>query len=276
MGAQVLGSLPAEEFPRVSEEPRIHLAVPRGEGDWGRFFRSRSLEFDLHVPERYRLLMGEEASVERRSPGYPRVSVDVPVELSYAGRTWRVHATTLGGGGMMLSVTDPPPVGAEIDLRFRPAKHLPVIRAKAKVLYQIPQKGTGVQFTEISPEDRQILLRLIHHRLADQRKYPRAPLVAQVEFEESMSLSFSRDVSLGGMFVETPQMAPVGSRVRLRFHLENGGPVIVAEAEVAYHVGKLGMGVRFNKISSDDRNRIGAYIAKWAAAADPTEASSSA
>lgn len=213
--------------------------------------------------------MSTQPWAERRSPEYPRVGVDLPVELSYAGKTLRERATTLGGRGMFLAFTSPLPLGCEIDLRFRPAKHLPVLQTKAKVLYQIPQKGTGVQFTEIDAQDRQMLLRLIHHRLADRRKYPRAPLATRVLCNESMSLAFSRDVSLGGMFVGTSQPVPVGSELRLRFHLEDGGPVIVADGEVAYQVEKLGMGVRFNDLSPDDRNRIEAYVGKSAVVTDP-------
>lgn len=205
---------------------------------------------------------------DTRSPNFPRVNVDLPVEVSYSGGTLRQRVTTLGGGGMFLALTDPFSIGVEIDVRFRPAKHLPVIQARARTLYQIRSRGLGVQFTEIDPEHRQMLLRLIHHRLAEQRKDPRAPLVTQVTCEQGMSLAFSRDISQGGMFVETPQPVAVGSQVGLRFHLNDGGPVIVASGEVTYQVGKLGMGVRFSEVSPTDRNRIEAYVAKSADLAD--------
>jgi len=57
-------------------------------------------------------------------------------------------------------------------------------------------QGAAVEFTEISPDNRHTLLRLIHQKSGDRRILRRAPLATQVESEQCMSLAFSRDVSL--------------------------------------------------------------------------------
>lgn len=203
---------------------------------------------------------------------YPRVSASFPVEYTVGDKTFHEHALTLGGGGLFLGVQQALTPGAEVTLRFRPAKHLPVIQAKGKVCYQVPGQGAAVEFTEVSPEHRRLLLRLIHHKTADKRHFPRAPLATQIECAECMSLAFSRDVSLGGMFIETKRPLPVGSRITLRFNLDDGGPIVAGLAEVTYEVLKLGMGVQFIDIAPPDRARIQTYVSKSEALPDPTRA----
>jgi c-di-GMP-binding flagellar brake protein YcgR len=161
------------------------------------------------------------------------------------------------------------PQGLELSLRFRPARHLPFIEAKARICYVVPGKGSGVEFTEITPEQHHLILRLIHHKTANRRRFPRVQLATQIYTKEEMSLAFSRDISLGGMFIETREPGPIGSEIDLRFHLDDGGPVVIAQAEVKYHVAKLGMGVSFIDMAPSDRKRIEAYIAKKPALPEP-------
>jgi c-di-GMP-binding flagellar brake protein YcgR len=154
------------------------------------------------------------------------------------------------------------PEGTEISLRFRPARHLTVMQVRGAIRYSLPGKGSGVEFVEIRHEDHQMILRLIHSKAASRRKHPRVPLATQIYCQECMSLAFSRDVSRGGMFVETRDPLPIGSEITIRFHLGDEGPIVVALAEVKYHVTKLGMGVHFLELSAADRKRIDEYVAK--------------
>jgi c-di-GMP-binding flagellar brake protein YcgR len=191
---------------------------------------------------------------------YPRLAVDLPVQILLSETSLRERATSLGGGGMFLAVTTPLELGTEVEIRFRPARHLPVIPVKAKVLYQIPEQGTAVEFTEIQPEHRQALVRLILYRRSHVRKVPRARMVTQVICPELLTLAYSRDISVGGMFIETHQSLPVDTRMNLRFHLEDDSPIVTAEAVVAYEVVGLGIGVRFWWISLEDRQRVADYV----------------
>jgi len=201
---------------------------------------------------------------------YPRVSVSFPVEYAVGDKTFRQRATTLGGGGLfLLGVEDLEPETL-ISIRFRPAKHLPVIEAKARVCYHLAGQGSALEFKEIRPEHRQILLRLIHHKTGDKRRYPRAALATQIECEQCVSLALSRDVSFGGMFIETDQPLPIDTRLKLRFNLDDDGPVVMAQAQVTYQVGKLGMGIEFVEVSPEDRKRIEAYVARSVILPDPT------
>ena len=191
---------------------------------------------------------------------YPRVEVNLPVDYTQEGDTNRARLLTLGGGGLFLGVEEPLALGTELIVRFRPAKHLPVVQATAQVRYQVPGEGIGIEFTDISPEHREMVLRLIHRLIAEKRRFPRKPFATQVEHEGGVFIGFSRDISTGGMFIETKEPISVGSKLKLRFHLDDVGPVLIETAEVRYTVQKLGIGVMFVDLSPDDQHRIDVFV----------------
>ncbi len=178
-----------------------------------------------------------------------------------SGQEWaRCVATTLGGGGLFLSNVESLEPGKEISVRFRPAKHLALILAKANVRYKMAGQGTGVEFTYITNEDRLRLLRMIHKKSGDRRKRPRAPLATQVLCDQVYSLAYSRDLSLGGMFVETAHPLSVGSPVKVRFNLDQKDLVVTAEAHVHYYLDKMGMGILFDDLSPEHQQAIEKYV----------------
>jgi c-di-GMP-binding flagellar brake protein YcgR len=193
---------------------------------------------------------------------YPRVEVDLAVECEFPGATHYTRASTLGGGGLFLALTQQLAPDTKLTIRFQPARHLPLMRATVRVCYQIADKGVGVEFAEIQPEDRQRILRLVLHRMVEKRKYRRKPFITQVTFNSGSSLAFSRSVGGGGMFIETKEPATVGSKLKLAFNLEDGGPIVRVTAEVRYLVTNLGIGVQFVDLSPSDRRRIDDYTSQ--------------
>lgn len=193
---------------------------------------------------------------------YPRVEVDLPVEYELQGPSHHTRALTLGGGGLFLAITQQVAPDTKLSIGFHPARHLPHVRATVRVCYQIVDKGVGVEFTEIRPEDRQMILRLVLHRIVEKCKYPRKQFVTQVGYHSGTFLGFSRGVSPGGMFIETKEPISVGSNLKLAFNLDDGGPTLRVTAEVRYVVTKLGMGVHFVELSPSDRSRIDVYTTK--------------
>jgi len=191
---------------------------------------------------------------------YPRTQVDIPTDCIWEGITHHTRALSLGGGGLFVQVAEPIAPDTELAVRLRPAGHLPVVKAEAQVRYCLPDRGVGVEFTEIRPEIRQKILRLILHRLEEKRRFPRAPFAAQVEHEGGMLIGFARSLCVRGMFIETKKPLAPGSQSRVRYHLGDGGPIIVATAEIKYSVAKLGMGVEFVDLSPADLKRIDAYV----------------
>ena len=178
------------------------------------------------------------------------------------GETLPSRILMLGGGGLLLELARELPPDTQIEVRFQPAHHLPVVEVTARVRYQFPNLGTGVEFVTIKPEDRQVILRIIIRRITERPRYSRRKFVTRVERDEGIFLGFSRDISVGGMFIETKTPFPEGYALKLRFHLDDGGPELVVEAEVCYMVMNLCMGIEFVDLSPSDRARIETYVGK--------------
>lgn len=60
--------------------------------------------------------------------------------------------------GMFVNTTRQMPEGAVLTLRFRLSRTGYEVRARAEVRYCLPGVGVGVEFVDISPEDRQAIM----------------------------------------------------------------------------------------------------------------------
>ena len=194
-----------------------------------------------------------------------------PVECRDGENKVEGRAAILGGGGILLEIAAPPPIGAEVELRFRPAKRFAMIKCKALVRYHLPGQGCAFEFTEISADDRQVILKLVDRKKDERRKHPRVRLATQVQCETAMLLTYSRDVSEGGMFIETETPLPPGSILTLRFNLDDAVSVM-AKGVVTYQIRKFGMGVQFIEVSPDDKKQIEAYVDRSHTVPQPTKA----
>jgi c-di-GMP-binding flagellar brake protein YcgR len=101
----------------------------------------------------------------------------------------------------------------------------------------------------------------------ERRRFERAPITAQVEYELTNSSSGpSRvrrnmaNISLGGMFITTEEPIRTGTRMVVRFELPNRHRVI-AVSRVCYARKGVGLGVEFLNLDDEDREEIEAYIA---------------
>ena len=95
------------------------------------------------------------------------------------------------------------------------------------------------------------------------RRHPRVTLRRDVscEWDGRRVQSQFGDVSLGGMFVDTPrQPFPPGATVDVTLLLSPAEPPLTAKAEVAYVQERLGMGLRFLDLEPEDQVRIGRYV----------------
>jgi uncharacterized protein (TIGR02266 family) len=81
-------------------------------------------------------------------------------------------------------------------------------------------------------------------------------------------LSKLTNVSIGGAFIRTGHVQPVGTKVGLTFRLPGDSRPIEALGEVMWvynqpgspRMNATGMGIRFVEIDPADRNRIGAFV----------------
>ena len=114
--------------------------------------------------------MTAEPQVPRK---YPRIRAPKGMLVGWksAGQTTATRLEIMGLGGLYLHAANPPRVGSTIELVL----DLPTgeVRARAIVRSSMPQKGMGIQFVQMRPEDRAKLNRY----LSRQNTSPEAPVV---------------------------------------------------------------------------------------------------
>ena len=67
-----------------------------------------------------------------------------------------------------------------------------------------------------------------------------------------------RDMSMGGLFIETPEPRPEGVLTRLHFLVQEGQ--IRADAVVRHAKSGAGLGVKFTALSEQDRPKLAALL----------------
>lgn len=106
----------------------------------------------------------------------------------------------------------------------------------------------------------------------ERRNHRRIPIKVLVKYErmDDFLEDYTANVSLGGMFIQTDDPLPLGTRFRLRFQLPNLTRTIEAEATVQWvhrpdEAGPLtaGMGVRFDELAATDRAEVEALLENW-------------
>lgn len=96
----------------------------------------------------------------------------------------------------------------------------------------------------------------------DRRQYRRAKLVAHVRCE-SLGLDdvlVTRDVSIGGVFIQTKKPLPRDSEVTLSFRLQPSQPPIQCRGKVVYSGKDVGMGIQFFDINEESRESIRKFV----------------
>ena len=109
--------------------------------------------------------------------------------------------------------------------------------------------------------------------MEEKRKYVRVPLVVKVTNKKTKEFHFfySRDISLGGMFLETRDPYPLGSDVELDFFIQaqdrkervvtNGKVARVQKYDVrAKEQPTPGMGIQFDNADPQALAMIGNFI----------------
>jgi hypothetical protein len=93
----------------------------------------------------------------------------------------------------------------------------------------------------------------------EQRRTPRVPIEVPVEFTAKGSLDktpgMSKDISLGGMFIETAFPAGFGASVLVGFALPGKGKPLLVSGTVRW-TSPSGMGVQFGMLGARETHAI--------------------
>ena len=102
---------------------------------------------------------------------------------------------------------------------------------------------------------------------AERRRSGRGDLLVRVEYStvDEIFSEFTRDINEGGLFIETEKPRPTGTEVAMRFNLPgNHAPLQtigrVVWVRSASDRKPAGMGIEFDELSSEDRDRINSMI----------------
>lgn len=96
----------------------------------------------------------------------------------------------------------------------------------------------------------------------ERRKYHRAYLVEEIEYRIS-SIGVHRrmtNISLGGIFIDTPIPLPKQSVLWIRLQLPFNERPIIVSGEVIYSEKDFGMGVKFLNIKTEDQRKIKSLV----------------
>lgn len=90
---------------------------------------------------------------------------------------------------------------------------------------------------EVSPDER--------------RQFDRSRLIVDVHFDgaDSTGIASTKDMSLGGVYLTTQSLLPLGATLTLRIPL--GGEHVVVKADVVYSNPGRGVGVRFHRLPDE-------------------------
>jgi hypothetical protein len=94
----------------------------------------------------------------------PRVSASLTVVLSKGGAHYVVETKNVSERGLCLRSKEVFPVGTQHHMVFGGPPELPRLSAEAVVRWSERGKGVGVEFTSISPDDCEALLRFVKSR----------------------------------------------------------------------------------------------------------------
>lgn len=114
--------------------------------------------------------MTEQPQERRR---FPRAKVGIPIEFKPEGAAVASHAETadLSLIGCYIEMTFTMPVGTKLDLVLWVEEHR--LPTKGVVVTHHPQFGNGIEFVDLSQEDRGKLAHFIKRREAEEK--PEAP-----------------------------------------------------------------------------------------------------
>jgi uncharacterized protein (TIGR02266 family) len=108
---------------------------------------------------------------------------------------------------------------------------------------------------------------MVNNKAVERRINSRIPISLEVTFDsgEQVLSSYLFDMGEGGIFIGTPDPLEDGSPIRLCFHLPGMSNSLLVMGTVIWRQGsgdssRPGMGIKFDDISSNDRERLDAFL----------------
>jgi uncharacterized protein (TIGR02266 family) len=176
-------------------------------------------------------------------------------------------------GGIDLAIIDlglsPEPMDLVADVRRAGRRLIPVVVFAGSVTSAdqvVALAGLGVTaFINEHASSAQILPALAPHLFPDnfnRRANPRIPVAVPISFQAGGVIAGARtqDLGRGGVAIRTMEPLPLGTMIELTFRLPGSPRDITAEGRVAWSDRRVGMGVQFEKLSSEAQQVLNAFV----------------
>jgi len=176
-------------------------------------------------------------------------------------------------GGIDLAIIDlglsPEPMDLVADVRRAGRRLIPVVVFAGSVTSAdqvIALASLGVTaFINEHASSAQILPALAPHLFPDnfnRRANPRIPVAVPISFQAGGVIAGARtqDLGRGGVAIRTMEPLPLGTMIELTFRLPGSPRDITAEGRVAWSDRRVGMGVQFEKLSSEAQQVLNAFV----------------
>ncbi len=159
-----------------------------------------------------------QALLEKRR--FPRIDTRLGLAIEHEGELLQVVTQDLSMGGMFIVSDRPVAVGDEVEFELRLPGDMPKVRGKAEVVRTIDNarpgqsEGFGVQFVDLNLNLQQYICDRVSGKVQPSGDEPRkqARLKRRIKTRffavNSYSSPDARDLSTGGVFVQTPEPAP--------------------------------------------------------------------
>ena len=104
----------------------------------------------------------------------------------------------------------------------------------------------------------------------ERRRASRVPVEIQIQYEtaDGFFQDYMRNLSLGGIFIETPKPLPMNTKLKVQFSLPDMTAPIVADG-VVVHTLRLGqpknpsvsgMGIKFSELEPSSKEMLESYL----------------
>lgn len=104
----------------------------------------------------------------------------------------------------------------------------------------------------------------------ERRRSRRVPVQIQIQYQtaDGFFQDYIRNLSLGGIFIETEKPLPTNTKLKVEFRLPEMNDPITADGVVVHTLGRRqnaqpapsGMGIRFSELNSASRKRLESYL----------------
>jgi uncharacterized protein (TIGR02266 family) len=220
--------------------------------------------------------------LERRR--YARIDTRLEANLEHGLRNLKLQTHDLSLGGIFVACDLPVEIGTVLRFELRVPGGLPAVKGTAKAVHmaekisQGQRKGVGVSFEQLGVENKGIIRNYmvkrvtgeIRHAADEPRKHARLMRRIKLRFqaETGFGTTDARDISGGGVFMQSRQPPPLGSVVELGLidpatlkTLELSGKVVrVIQANPKFPYSVPGVGLTFEGIGHLKQEQLDEFL----------------